>query len=92
VKVRLVSMPSWDLFEKQSPEYRESVLPSSVKPRVAVEMAATFGWSKYVGMTGAVVGMTHFGASAPLKDLLKNFHFTVETVVDAVQAQLKQRS
>jgi transketolase len=92
VKVRLVSMPSWDLFEKQSPEYRESVLPESVKARVAVEMAATFGWSKYVGMTGAVVGMTHFGASAPLKDLLKNFHFTVETVVDAVKAQLKQRS
>ena len=69
IKTRVVSMPSWDLFEQQSDDYKRSVFPPEVKTRVAVEAAATFGWSQYVGMTGTVVGMHRFGASAPLKDL-----------------------
>jgi len=90
VKARVVSMPSWDVFEHQSPEYRESVLPSAVTARVAVEKAATFGWQQYVGITGAVVGMRTFGASAPLKELQKEFHFTPEAVVAAAKAQLEK--
>ncbi len=90
IKARVVSMPSWDIFEHQSPEYRESVLPSDVKARVAVEKAATFGWSQYVGLTGHVVGMKTFGASAPLKELQKQFHFTPEAVVAAAKAQLEK--
>lgn len=85
VKARVVSMPSWDLFERQDQSYKNQVLPPTVKARVAVEMASTFGWSQYVGPTGVVVGMKAFGASAPLKDLLKKFGFTVENVVAAAR-------
>ena len=88
VRVRVVSMPSWEIFDKQSPEYQEQVLPSKVRARVAVEQASTFGWHRYVGRTGAVLGMTTFGASAPLKELQKKFGFTPESVVAAVQKQL----
>ena len=79
IKARVVSMPSWELFEQQSKEYRDSVLPPTVTARVAVEEAGTFGWSHYVGLTGEVLGMKTFGASAPLKALLQNFGFTTET-------------
>jgi transketolase len=88
VKARVVSMPSWELFEGQSPEYRQSVIPPEVTARVGVEMASPFGWDRYVGLTGQVLGMRTFGASAPLKDLLKEFHFTVEAVTAAAKAQL----
>lgn len=88
VRVRVVSMPSWEIFDKQSPEYQEQVLPSKVRARVAVEQASTFGWHRYVGRTGTVLGMTTFGASAPLKELQKKFGFTPESVVAAVQKQL----
>ena len=88
VKARVVSMPSWDVFEHQTPEYRESVIPAAVTARVAVEQAATFSWSQYVGLTGKVLGMKSFGASAPLKELQKQFHFTVEAVTDAARTQL----
>jgi transketolase len=91
IKTRVVSMPSWELFEqycKQHPEYREQVLPARVTARVSVEMAATLGWSRYVGMTGQSIGMETFGASAPLKDLLKHFGFTSERVIAAVKQQL----
>ena len=88
VKVRVVSMPSWEIFEHQTPEYRESVIPLEVTARVAVEQASTFGWSQYVGLTGKVIGMKSFGASAPLKELQKQFHFTVDAVVDAARSQL----
>ncbi len=81
VKARVVSMPCWELFEHQDQSYRDSVLPPSVRARVAVEMASTFGWERYVGLNGRIVGMRSFGASAPLKDLLKHFGFTVEAVV-----------
>jgi len=81
VKARVVSMPSWEIFERQDAAYKESVLPSAVTARVSVEMAATFGWDRYVGPRGRKIGMTRFGASAPLKDLLKFFGFTAERVV-----------
>jgi transketolase len=74
-------MPSWEVFEFQSAEYRESVLPSSCRARVAVEAASTLGWHKYVGLDGRVIARADFGASAPLKELLKEFGFTVEHIV-----------
>ncbi len=81
IKARVVSMPSWEIFEQQDAAYKESVLPSSVSARVSVEMASTFGWERYVGIKGRKIGMHRFGASAPLKDLLKFFGFTAEAVV-----------
>jgi transketolase len=81
IQARVVSMPSWDIFEEQDAAYKESVLPSSVTARVSVEMAATFGWERYVGLKGRKIGMHRFGASAPLKDLLKFFGFTADAVV-----------
>jgi transketolase len=88
IRARLVSMPSWEIFERQSQEYRDSVLPPSVKGRVAVEQASTWGWAHYVGLDGAVLGMKTFGASAPLKVLQKEFGFTKENVVAAAKKQL----
>ena len=90
IKARVVSMPCWELFEKQDRAYRESVLPPSVNARVSVEMASTFGWSRYVGMSGHSIGMHSFGASAPLKDLQKHFGFTVENIVAAAKQQMEQ--
>jgi transketolase len=84
----VVSLPSWELFEHQSPEYRDSVLPPAVTARVSVEQASTFGWHRYVGATGEAIGMKTFGASAPLKELQKRFGFTVEAVVAAAKRQL----
>jgi transketolase len=81
VQARVVSMPSWEIFDKQDGAYKESVLPSSVTARVSVEMAATFGWEHYAGLKGRKVGMHRFGASAPLKDLLQFFGFTADAVV-----------
>jgi transketolase len=88
VKVRVVSMPSWELFEHQPQEYRDSVLPPSVTARVAVEQASTFGWERYTGMAGTIIAMKTFGASAPLKDLLCKFGFTPDGVVAAAKKQL----
>jgi transketolase len=81
VQARVVSMPSWKIFDNQDKAYKDSVLPPSVTARVSVEMAATFGWEHYVGLKGRKIGMHRFGASAPLKDLLKFFCFTTEEVV-----------
>jgi transketolase len=81
IKARVVSMPSWEIFEQQDAAYKENVLPAAVTARVSVEMAATFGWERYVGAKGRMIGMHRFGASAPLKDLLKYFGFTADTVV-----------
>jgi transketolase len=89
INARVVSMPSWDIFEQQSADYKKKVLPPEVTARVAVEMAATFGWSQYVGPKGVVVGMHRFGASAPLKDLLKKFGFTTENVAAAAREAIK---
>ncbi len=85
IKARVVSIPSWGLFDSQSGEYKAKVLPPDVKARVAVEQAATFGWSQYVGPAGTIVGMRRFGASAPIKDLQKKFGFTTENVVAAAR-------
>lgn len=88
IRSRVVSMPSWDIFERQPQEYRDSVLPPAVKARVAVEQASTFGWDRYVGTTGRVIGMTTFGASAPYKELAKEFGFEPGHVVAAAKEQL----
>jgi transketolase len=85
IRARVVSMPSWQLFEKQSPEYREQVLPASVRARVAVEAGTDLGWQRYTGETGRVISRRDFGASAPVKDLLYHFGFTVENVVKAAR-------
>jgi transketolase len=81
IRSRVVSMPSWDIFEHQSKEYRDSVLPPAVKARVAIEQASTFGWERYVGSQGQIIGMKTFGASAPLKELQRKFGFEPERVV-----------
>lgn len=91
VNARVVSMPSWEMFEhhcSKDPAYRETVLPVAVTARVSVEQASTFGWHQYVGTTGEALGMKTFGASAPLKELQKKFGFTVERVMEAARNQL----
>jgi len=88
IAARVVSMPSWDVFERQDEAYRDSVLPPEVEARVAVEQAATLGWDRYVGRTGARIGMHTFGASAPMQDLQRKFGFTPECVYDAAKRQL----
>src|SRR5262249_52915159 len=91
VKARVVSMPSWEIFEhycRDHPDYRESVLPSKVTARVSVELASTLGWARYAGPGGQSLGMKTFGASAPLKELQKKFGFTTEHVVAAAKEQL----
>ena len=85
---RVVSMPSWEIFDHQTQEYRESVLPSNVKARVAVEQASTFGWERYVGPSGQIIGMKTFGASAPLKELQRKFGFEPDHVIAAARKQL----
>ncbi|MBX3024254.1 transketolase [bacterium] len=88
VRARVVSMPCWELFERQPQAYRDAVLPPTITARVAVEQASTLGWAHYVGLTGAIIGMRTFGASAPLKDVQKKFGFEPEHVVEAALAQL----
>ena len=85
IKARVVSMPSWDLFEHQDQSYRDKVLPPEITARIAVEQASTFGWSPYVGSKGRVIGMRTFGASAPLKELQKKFGFTPDAVLAAAR-------
>jgi transketolase len=89
VRSRVVSMPSWELFDEQPQQYRDTVLPPGVRARVSVEQASTFGWVKYVGDTGHSIGMRSFGASAPLKQLQRKFGFTVENVVEAAREQIR---
>jgi transketolase len=88
VRARVVSMPSWELFDRQPQEYRDAVLPPAVHARVAVEQASTLGWERYVGSSGAVVGMHTFGASAPLKELQTKFGFTPDRVVEIAKEQM----
>ena len=88
IKARVVSMPCWEIFEKQDAAYKESVLPASVTARVSIEMASTFGWERYTGPKGKIIGMHSFGASAPLKDLLKKFGFGADSVVAAAKSVL----
>ena len=88
IRARVVSMPSMQLFDKQPHSYREEVLPPSVTARVAVEKASPFGWDRWVGTTGAVIGMSTFGESAPMKVLQAKFGFTTENIVATARAQL----
>jgi transketolase len=91
IKARVVSMPSWEIFEhycREHPEYREQVLPESVTARVSVEKASTLGWARYVGRRGHSIGMETFGASAPLKELQKKFGFTAENIILAAKQQI----
>jgi transketolase len=81
-------MPSTELFDKQDDVYRKSVLPPEVKAWVSVEAGSVFGWERYVGLQGAILGMTTFGASAPIKDLMKKFGFTTEHVIQAAKQAL----
>jgi transketolase len=90
IRSRLVSMPSWDIFEHQTQDYRDSVLPPGVMARVAVEQGSTLGWERYVGTSGRVIGMHTFGASAPLKELQQKFGFEPDRVV-AVAKELLGR-
>ena len=91
IRSRVVSMPSWEIFDRQAPEYRDSVLPPSVTARVAVEQASTFGWERYVGSAGRVIGMKTFGASAPLKALQEKFGFEHDRVAAAARDLLGKR-
>jgi transketolase len=91
VAARVVSMPSWELFEQQDDAYRGSVLPPDVTRRVAVEQASTLGWERYTGLRGTIIGMRTFGASAPLKELLVKFGFTGEKVYEAAKQQLARK-
>jgi len=88
VKSRVVSMPCWELFERQPEAYRESVLPAAVRARVAVEAGTSLGWRRYTGIDGRIIARRVFGASAPLKELLKQFGFTVEKVVAAARESM----
>ena len=88
VKARVVSMPSWEIFEHQDEAYRESVLPTNVTARVAVEFASAFGWERYTGRRGKIIAMQTFGASAPRKELQRKFGFAPEQIVAAAKAQI----
>jgi transketolase len=90
VRSRVVSMPSWELFERQSPEYRAAVLPPTVRKRLAVEAASSMGWSRYVTDEGDIIALDRFGASAPYKTLMDRFGFTVENVVRRARALLRR--
>jgi transketolase len=89
IKARVVSMASWEIFEQQPVSYRNTVLLPQVRARVSVEMGATFGWERYTGINGARIGIDSFGASAPLKDLLRKFGFTVENVIQKAIEQIE---
>jgi len=90
VHARVVSLPCWSLFDAQDQAYRDSVLPPSVTARVSIEAAATFGWERYVGLTGTIIGMRRFGASAPADILFKEFGFTAEHVAEAAVTAIEK--
>ncbi len=92
IRARVVSMPSWELFDDQDRTYRESVLPPTIKARVSVELASDFGWSKYTGSEGNNICIESFGASAPMKQLQKKFGFNVENVVNAARSQIARHA
>jgi transketolase len=88
IRSRVVSMPSWEIFEHQPKEYRDSVLPPKVTARISVEQASTFGWERYVGTAGRMIGMKTFGASAPLKELQRRFGFEPGRIVETAKELL----
>ncbi len=91
VGIRVVSLPCWELFEKQTQDYRDQVLPPECLNRIAVEAASTFGWERYVGFHGKTIGMQSYGASAPADQLMKKFGFTAENVIEQVKEILQKR-
>lgn len=90
IKARVVSMPSWEIFEHQDQAYKDSVIPPDVVARVSVEQASTFGWERYVGLQGAMIGMHTFGSSAPIKELQKKFGFTPDRIVSVAKEQVER--
>jgi transketolase len=88
VKARVVSLPSWELFDGQDEAYRESVLPKTIRARVAVEAGSPRGWERYAGLDGAIIGMHRFGASAPLKDVMNFFGFTADHIASVAKEQI----
>ena len=92
IAVRVVSMPSWELFESQPDDYQESVLPSAVRTRLAIEAGGKIGWERYTGLDGAIIGMDGYGASAPGGTNMKEFGFTAENVAETGRRLLKDRS
>lgn len=92
IATRVVSLPSWEIFDEQSAEYRESVLPAAVKSRLAIEAASPLGWERYTGASGDIIGMTSFGASAPVDDVMKHFGFTADNVITRAKELLKRNS
>jgi transketolase len=89
IRVRVVSFPCWELFDKQPADYRESVLPAQVRARVAIEAGAKLGWERYVGLDGAVIGLDRFGASAPYKIIYEKLGITVEKTIEAAKRLLE---
>jgi transketolase len=89
IRARVVSMPAWKIFEHQPAEYKLKVLPPHVRARVAVEAGTSLGWKEYIGSEGVVIARSDFGASAPIKDLLKHFGFTVDHVVSEAKRVLE---
>jgi transketolase len=92
IAARVVSMPSWELFEKQDEAYRNAVLPPPIKARVAIELGAVIGWDRYAGPTGTIIGMHSFGASAPIADLMRKFGFVPDKIMQAAKAQIARNS
>ncbi|MDO9541084.1 MAG: transketolase C-terminal domain-containing protein, partial [Kiritimatiellia bacterium] len=88
MKIRVVSMPSWELFERQPEKYRRKVLPPSCKQRLVIEAGRTTGWEKYAGAKGRIFGLDHFGASAPYKVLAKEYGFTTENIIRIIREML----
>ena len=92
IRSRVVSMPCWELFERQPESYRDTVLPPSVRARVSIEAAAPFGWERYVGLDGTMIGVADFGASAPGLDVMREFGFTIEHVVETAKGVIESQS
>jgi transketolase len=92
IRARVVSMPSWELFERQHQSYKDAVLPPTAKARIAVEQASPVGWHRYVGSNGCIIGMNSFGASAPLKALQEKFGFTAERIVSVAKSLVAKKS
>ena len=90
IMTRVVSLPSWKLFDAQSRDYRDSVLPSKVRARVAIEAATTMGWERYVGIDGVTLGLPHFGASAPARVLYEKFGLTAQRMADEAEILVKR--
>jgi transketolase len=90
IKARVVSMPSWELFDDQDQAYRDEVLPPSVIARVSVEQASIFGWARYVGFQGKCIGMRSYGASAPMKQLQREFGFSADRIAEEAREQVRR--